>query len=193
MDELQAMSLTGRIARLERSCTHWRAFGIVATVAGIVALIMGAIRAEREPNAVRATRITVVDSNGRDVIDLGTSVDGRPVLSLLDENGKRRVVIGFMDGGTRAGISFADEEARERLCMKVDSKMGASIAAMDRDRRPRVLLVSATDGTAGLGFMKSDGKIVVQLGINPDNSPNLIVRDRDDAMLFQVPQKVEPK
>ena len=67
------------------------------------------------------------------------------------------MLIGFADGGTHPAITFTDTEERECMALKVDSKKGASIGLIDKNRHARLILFSGLDGPSGLGFMSAIG------------------------------------
>jgi hypothetical protein len=71
--------------------------------------------------------------------------------------------------------------------MKVDAKKGSSIAALDERHHARMILFSGPNGPAGMGFMSAGGELLLQIGVNPDDSAELVMRDNKQKVLFRAP------
>ena len=121
------------------------------------------------------------------MVAMGTDATNRPVMDFIDENGKRRIVMGFFDGGTRPGLTITDAEGEERLALKVDAKVGPSMALLDKNRQLRMVHFSATDGPSGLGIYGERGRQLMRIGLNPDGSAELVILNDKEQEQFRAP------
>jgi hypothetical protein len=95
--------------------------------------------------------------------------------------------IGGVTSNPAATWARTDSEERERLSLKVDEKVGASIAELDENRHLRLILFSGPDGPAGLGIMGAGGEQLLRIGTNPDGSAEVAVLDKKEKVLFHAP------
>lgn len=190
MDKLLIDSLSERVERLERECRRWRWAGIVAALGAASTVVAGANRLEDAPKTIRAESFAVIDGQGRTKAVLGSDLEGkgRHVLEFLDADGRRRLVAGFDEGNGVPAISLTDPDGREQVAIHVVPKQGAVMALGDRPGGAGVLLVSAPSGLAALGFVAKGGENRLNMGINPDGSSQLLLRDKSGKVSFQVPQ-----
>ena len=85
---------------------------------------------------IRANRIIFEDENGNPRASLG--IDRRTgFLTLMDENGKRRLTFGLLDHGTALSIS----EGKAKASLQV-GKEGPSLWMIDENGAPRFRLVA---------------------------------------------------
>jgi len=71
--------------------------------------------------------------------------------------------------------------------MDIGDERGMGITLKDLKRDSGLALTTSPEGIAVLGFMSSGGKPVLDLGVKPDGSASLAIRDTDGTELFRLP------
>jgi hypothetical protein len=189
MDNHTIGAMAERIERLEKQCRLWRWVGSAIILVLAIILAMGSVRRDEVPKVIRAENFVAVDKNGEAVIGMGTSIveKGRGLIEFRDNDRKQRVAIGFGDDD-RPFILLADSSGREKLILDVHPKLGMGIAFRNRRNDSALMLGTDSGGIAALGFMGEGGNLLIEMGVNPDGSAHLILRDKDRKELFRVPQ-----
>lgn len=136
-------------------------------------------------DVVRAKRFELVDDEDNVYASLERDGTGSPFFVIRDPRTETpRVVIGLNARGT-GSVDLWDGEGRSRLKAAVEEDGGALIRFRDENDREMLQVhhvpaghPQAPQGSSGVIF--SDGRNArVQLGISPDGSPNLTLKDRD--------------
>lgn len=103
------MGLEPRLDQLERDMRRWRGAALAALVVALGCAGVLAVQATR-PREVVTDRLTVVDSQGRKRIVMGAGdAPGHPVIDFRDEVGKSRVRMGIGDDEASV-VFFGGEE-----------------------------------------------------------------------------------
>lgn len=111
--------------------------------------------------ALRVKKIIVTDDQGRDRVYIGpVEHKGRKIVGvvLLDEQDKRRVVVGTSSDGN-AGMVVLDEEGKPRVITGSFRKdTGSGTVYLDGDGKPRITIgTDDTNGDAEIDVIDSAG------------------------------------
>jgi len=188
MDKLSIEVVAERLERLERQCRRWRCTGIAAALALAVALTALAARRNQVPSEIRAKNLSVVDEHGRGLIRIGSRIreKGNGVIEFLDESGQPRMAMGLANNhGPFVWLSGRD--GKDELVIDAGDERGMGISLKDLKRDSGLSLAASPEGIAGLGFMSAGGKVVLDLGVKPDGSASLAIRDTEGKELFRLP------
>jgi hypothetical protein len=110
---------------------------------------------------IRANRFIFEDEDGNPRASLGLSNDGR-LLSLMDENGKRRLTFVLLDHGTALSIN----EGKAKASLQV-GKEGPSLNLIDENGKPRVGL-----------WVRKEG---------PEIGPGMVLQDENGMYIWSAP------
>ncbi|MFI5456052.1 MAG: hypothetical protein ACHRXM_11440 [Isosphaerales bacterium] len=188
MDKLSIEVVAERLERLERQCRRWRWTGIAAVLALAVALTAFAARRNQVPSEIRAKNLWVLDEHGRGLIRIGSSIreKGNGVIEFLDESGQPRMALGLANSHNPF-VWLSGRDGRDELVMDAGNERGMGITLKDLKRDSGLSLAPSPDGIAGLAFMSSGGKPVLDLGVTPAGSASFAIRDTDGKELFRLP------
>ena len=126
------------------------------------------------PNVVRATQFILEDKQGKPRIGLGTIMD-EPVLSMIDANGKIRIVIDITKkDGPR--MALLDENEETRALLNLLPKGGALFRLNDTKGNTRAMLSGLGDG-AGLSLFDVNGKPRVVMDVNKKDGAGMTMFD----------------
>lgn len=129
MDAPAMNAVTQRLDRLERESRWWKRLTGLMVVATLGACTLGAVK---PPGEVRATRVVLVDPEGRSRVTLGANTYGtvrEPYgLTLLDAEGKVR---GEFYGGSAGGggLQFFDGSVRPLAFLVAHDRLPGVLAA----------------------------------------------------------------
>ena len=141
-------SLTARVDRLE------------AEVASLKGSLMGIGN-----EAVSAMGFELWNASGAVVARLETNEQDEPCFTLLDNNGEARCVIGLIDG--RPHLSLQDQDGKQRLALAEDTASNLGLLIIGRYRHNRVMLGFASkSGEPFLQIAGTDGAIDLDTAIN---------------------------
>jgi hypothetical protein len=151
MPEPTVDHLLRRLQRVERANHTWRLAAVTASaVLGVLVLLGATGRQGTTPvEELRATRLILVDAQGRPLGRVGVEADGTPRLFLMDANATPRVglaVTADAGGTTRLGLGVA-----------TDGRPGLTL--YDQRGVLRAVLSLAADGRAGLSFFDEAGAV----------------------------------
>ncbi len=129
-----------------------------------------------------------MDEQGRGLITIGTNIreKGNGTIEFLDRSGKRRMALGLGEDETPF-VLLMGRDGRDDLTLEMRPGMVMGVSLRDRKRDSGLLLGTSPDGVAALGFMGEGGKVILELGANPDGSSLLILRDKDGKELRRFP------
>ena len=143
--------LSQRIERLERRVSRWRA----VTLLSVSALLVVVLTAQTvfDPNQRQGRlvvrEIALVDSSGRERVQLGAS-DDEVALRLLDKEGSKRVELVYDSIGPAIAVHGRNGN---RIQMALDGTNAFfQVLAGDRDVRASLALI---DGEIGLAMWKT--------------------------------------
>jgi hypothetical protein len=162
-----------RLERLERENRRLKRVG-GAVLAALAALaLMGQAGAKRR--TVEAEEFLLTDANGKQYARLGVRSDGSPVLSMSDQTGKTRALLGATLDGT--GLIFYDDSGKSRIGLLQAPDGAAYLSLADRGGMNRAILKASADGSTNLIFNGADGGPRVALWVGSDNAPALQLWD----------------
>jgi len=116
--------------------------------------------------SIRASRIILEDSEGRDRIRMTPDEGGSSCISFLDGHGKTRLAMGLTDGRVpHLSLNYAD------------GKCGLEIEVNDELK------------SAGMIISGPQGRLQVLIGLTADGMPALALFDKSGRLLF--PMKID--
>ena len=142
-----AERLTDRVTRLE------------AEVASLKGCLIGIVN-----EAVSAMAFELLNSDGVPVAELKTTEVGEPSFTFLDSNGEARCVIQLIDG--RPHLSLQDQDGNQRLALAEDTESNLGLLMFGRYRHNRVLLGFGSNGEPYLQIAGTEGAIDLATAIN---------------------------
>lgn len=145
----------------------------------------GQVRALLGIRADGSVALVMSDADATPRIMLGLGPDGVPALGLSDSEGRLRAAIAVTADGA-ASVGFLDGSQKVRTTLGTTGNGAPALNLVDDARRVRVALQADSDGTSLLRLFDRTGQPRVALGLN-DDAPSLIIRDRDGALLGQMP------
>jgi hypothetical protein len=90
-------------------------------------------------------------------------------LAIKDRDGKERVVLGHL-GGPVFGLALLDEEGRKRLVLSVDDLNKAPFLSLrDENGVRRIAMTLLADGTPAIVLRNEKNEVLASLGILPPN------------------------
>ena len=140
-------SLAARVDRLE------------AEVATLKGSLIGIVN-----EAVSAMGFELLNSDGEVVARLETTEQDEPCFTLLDNNGEARCVIQLIDG--RPQLSLQDQDGNHRLALAEDAASNMGLLIIGQYHRNRVLLGFGSSGEPFLQIAGTDGAIDLNTAIN---------------------------
>jgi hypothetical protein len=145
-----------------------------AALAALAALaLMGQAGPKRR--TVEAEEFLLTDAGGKQYARLGVRSDGSPVLSMSDQTGKTRALLGAtLDGN---GLLFFDESGKSRIGLLQAPDGAAYLSLADRDGMNRGILKASADGSTNLVFNGTGGGPRAALWVGSDNTPGLQLWD----------------
>ncbi len=137
---------------------------------------------------IRAGSVSIVDEHGRPLIRIGSTPreKGSGLIEFLNESGTSMMAMGIKDAHA-AIVSLRARDGRDELVLGADDEKGLGITFRDH-KRDSGLMLTNSEGIAGLGFLSPGGKIVLSMGVKPDGSALLTIRDTDGKELLQLPK-----
>jgi hypothetical protein len=160
--------LVRRIRALERRVRAGTAVAIAAATCLGVALVLGAGADKEQATEIKATRIVVVDDQGKPRVIIGQDPKGGQRISraagliLLDAKGAERGGFSTLDDGSvvfgmdaPAGVGNA---MPDRIGLKVESNGAAAISLINNQTGIPVRLISEDNGAGGVEFIDYDLK-----------------------------------
>jgi hypothetical protein len=192
LSESRIDALADRIMRLERENRQLKWFG-TASILGIVILVgigaaWGQARVAPAEKVIRAESFIAVDKDGKGVIGIGANIKEktRGAIEFLDQTGKTKMTLG-LDEEDAPFIVLTGRDGRDQLTLEVQPGKGMAISLKDTKQDSGLLLGTSPEGVAACGFMGQGGKLLMDLGVNPDGSSRLIIRDMDGKELQKFP------
>ena len=181
--------VTAGLERLERQCQRWRWIGTSAVLALAVVVAGFAVRRNDASGETRSETLWIIDKHGRGLIRIGSDPqeNGHGLIEFLDESGKARMAMGLA-AGYNPVVQLWAREGRDYLTLDAGDDRGVAITLKDRKRDSGLLLTTSPDGVAAQGFMSPGGKRVFDLGVNPDGSARLTIRDTEGNEIVRLPK-----
>ena len=81
------------------------------------------------------------------------------------------------------------QDVRDQLILDAPAAGGVGIRFHDYEHDSGLLLTTSPEGIAAMGFMGGGGKVVLDLGVNPDGTSRLIIRDVEDKEIVRLPKE----
>jgi len=147
----QQLSIHERIAKIEKQNRYLRNSIAVLAFTFLGLLLMGATAALQDGKfrQITAEKITIVDSAGHELIQLGTNNE-RTGIRMFNKAGKKVLGIGLANEEGEGGFLISDKEGRPRIGAGMDgdvpgialvNKQGKKILALGGDERGYGLVV----------------------------------------------------
>jgi hypothetical protein len=192
LNESRIDALSERIMRLERENRQLKWLG-ASSLFGIVILVtVGAAwgQAQRAPleKVIRAENFIAVDKDGKGVIGIGTNIreKTRGAIEFLDKSGQSKMMLGLNEDDTPF-IVLTGRGGRDQLTLDVRTGTGMGISFKDTKQKSGLVIGTSPEGVAAFGFMGEGGKMLMDMGVNPDGSSRLSLRDKDGKELQRLP------
>ena len=122
---------------------------------------LGAQQKGRPPRVVEAQEFRITGAGGKILASLHAE-GGAPTLSLFDSEGVPNVL----------------------LSVSTDGVAHVLVGAQKGQGKPRTRMVAAPNGSAGIYAVSGDGGTVI-IDSKPGRSPNIVVADKTQRVLFQ--------
>lgn len=141
----QKMTIKERLDKVERQNRQLKRSMIFLALVFLALVLIGAKAGLQEGNfsQVTAERITIVDDEGRELIQIGSDKE-RTGIRMLSKAGKRVLGLGYSTPDGESGILVADNDGRPRIGLGMDGNVpgvalvnenGKKILAMGGDER----------------------------------------------------------
>ena len=131
-----------RLETLERENRLWRWGGGLSLIAGLVAVIGGAQRAN-DLKVVEAERLIIRDQDGKERIRLGLAPNGDPAIFLQGKDGKSRVILQASDEDDCGSLNLFGSGEQPGLSVVLDGGLRSSNSpslTLRRDDKRRINL-----------------------------------------------------
>jgi len=169
----EAGGVMERLERLERENRRLKRAATAALAALAALALLGQAGPKRR--TVEAEEFLLTDANGKQYARLGVRSDGSPVLSMSDQTGKTRALLGATLDGT--GILFYDEAGKSRIGLLEAPDGAAYLSLADRGGMNRAILKTSADGSTNLVFNGTTGGPRAALSVGSDDAPALQLWD----------------
>ena len=103
--------------------------------------------------------LQILDSSGRQRVELNVTPDDLARLSFLTTSGKRRLAMGVLADGESA-VGLYDAQGRVRIGLNVPLDDSASIHLVDKSGRNRANFVQLPNGKSSFEIFNEDGHLV---------------------------------
>jgi hypothetical protein len=190
MDKPSIAAVAERLEHLERQCRRSRWIGIAAVLALAVALTAFAARRNTKPSEIRVTNLLVVDEHGQELIRMGSGVPEkhRGLIEFLDKSGEPMMAVG-LESPRRPFVWLCGSDRKDELVLEAGAETGGlGITLKNPERDSGLLLTISPGGIAALGFKSSGGNLALHMGVEPDGSALLEIRDREGKKIFGIPK-----
>jgi hypothetical protein len=179
-----------RLQRLERHGRSWRWAAIACTLVMAVMIVAGAARRDEVPKIVRAGTFLVVNDEGREVLRISSNAQekGQGLVEFLDKGGKPRIRMGLSASDSPFHMLIG-QNPRDQLILDAVPEGGVGLKLTNLERDCGLLLTTGPDGIGAMGFMSPGGKLVLDMGVNPDGTFRLIIRDVHEKELARLPKQ----
>jgi hypothetical protein len=181
-----------RFERLERRVHRLKWAGIACTLALALALAVAAVAGNwgEARKIIRAGTFLVVDDEGREVIRISSTPQekGQGLIEVLDKSGKPRIKMG-LTASDMAYHVLIGQDPSDQLILDAIPKGGVAIRLKDLQHDSGILLTTSPEGIAGIGIMSPGKKLIFDMGVNPDATSRLIIRDAEGKELVRLPKQ----
>jgi hypothetical protein len=134
-----------------------------------------------------ASTIHFVGRDGKTRLYLGLREDDTPIVSLVSQTGGVRLAMRLSKDGT-PDINFADETSMPRQRLGLGADGHPFLVLSSKDGQSRMGAWEGGDFLSGLYLSGRDGKSGLVLGILPENSPAILLIDRQRGMFQKIPE-----
>ena len=116
-----------------------------------------------------------------------TKPDGSPSLTLHGEGGGLRAMFAMKPDGSPT-LGLADKDGKVRVALSAHAPDGSpTLGLHDKDGKVRVVL-SANPAGSAMGLMDKDGKVRAALETGADGSPGLKLSDAKGKLIWKAPK-----
>lgn len=185
----EILDLQGVVAQLERlsiETRRWKRAVVVLSVALILnaawILYDGLVRLR----VVSAQTFVLSGSDGATRAVLSTAASGAPGLTMLDQNGKSRLIARLDDLGLPS-IALRSEDERPRATIEVTKDGTVGVMLHESGGAARAMLSAGADGLPALSMYDSKANVRVIMALNAADQSLLGFRDGAGGVIWSAP------
>jgi hypothetical protein len=160
---MKSNNLYARLERLEKQNNRLQKV-LIALLLGLFTLVLVGAKAGLQDGHfgnIIAEQITIVDAQGKKLIEIGTDKSMGTGMRILNKDGTRLVGIGVAADGGGSGLLITDKMGRARFGLGMD--MGIPSLAMTDENGKKVIGLGGDE--SGYGLVIMDGNEVERAGI----------------------------
>jgi hypothetical protein len=126
----------------------------------------------------RATAFVLVDEAGRERARLGFTLAGAPGLVVLDDEGRRRLLVGEMDDRSSWGLRVYGEQRVNRMTLGLWDDEAVGVRVFDEEGAKRVGMGWALAGdNGGIALLDGNGQERLGMGMGPGGGGDFVAKD----------------
>jgi hypothetical protein len=189
MDCSAITEMARRLERLERQGDRWKWAALACGLSLTMTFAACTRFPDGSPKIIRAGSFVVVNDDGNEVVRISSDAQekGQGLVEVLDKSGKPRIRMG-LTASDRAFHMLIGQNPRDQLILDAIPEGGVGIRLADREHNSGVMLTTSPEGIAAMGFMSPGGKLVLDMGVNPDATSRLIIRDATEKVVVRLPK-----
>jgi hypothetical protein len=190
MDCSSISEMAKRLEGLERQGRRWRQAGMACILTLAVTSVAGSARRDEALKVIRSAAFSVVNDEGREVIRIGSNPQerGEGLVEILDKAGKPRIRMGLTASDSPFHMLLG-QNPRDQLILDAIPEGGVGIRLKDLEHDSGLLLATSPAGIGAMGIMSPGGKLVLDMGVNPDGTSRLVIRDVEGKELVRLPKQ----
>lgn len=164
---MKSNNLYARLEHLEKQNNRLHKVLIVLLLSLVALVIMGAKAGLQDGHfgEITAEQITIVDAQGKKLIEIGTDKSKGTGMRILNKDGTRLVGLGVAADGGGSGLLIADKMGRARFGLGTD--MGIPSLAITDEEGKKIIGLGGDE--RGYGLVIMDGNEVERAGIGYKN------------------------
>lgn len=159
------------------ACMVLAAFG-----GGFVAQLLAGgrtVHALDEGQVVRATAFVLVDDAARERARLALMPEGVPALTVLDDDGTRRLLVGELEDGSGWGMRAYDRKGVNRITVGLWKGAASGMRVFDGKGTKRLGIGLSLDGeNSGLALNDRNGQQRLGMGMGPGGGGDFAAKDQ---------------
>jgi hypothetical protein len=110
------------------------------------------------------------------------------LFEVLDKSGKPRIKMG-LTASDMAYHVLIGQDPRDQLILDAIPKGGVAIRLKDLQHDSGLLLTTSPEGIGAIGIMGPGKKLILDMGVNPDATSRLTIRDAEGKELVRLPKQ----
>ncbi len=135
----------------------WENHVLRALLAFCVVLLATSLCKASGPGRLEGSRLTLTNESGSIVFDIAPSPKGGALVSVFDEDGTHRVVLGYERGGSV--LALLDKSLKSRISISMEDSGIPHLAMRDSEGRERLRMCMAETGDATIEILAPDGSV----------------------------------